>query len=107
MLPRRRRPGLWLLPLVGVLGSGLAFPAPSWAQLSEPGDSYPKNAPGTGITPISPDDVPPPDTQAPNSNAQGPVRMARIAYVQGNVSWRPDANSDWSKATSNLPMRQG
>jgi len=37
----------------------------------------------------------------------GPVRMARVAYIQGGASWRTDANSDWSTATTNLPLRQG
>lgn len=37
----------------------------------------------------------------------GPVRMARLAYVQGNVSWRTDEASSWSNAAINLPLRQG
>jgi len=37
----------------------------------------------------------------------GPVRMARFSYIEGNVSWRPDSTSDWSDATVNLPLRQG
>ena len=37
----------------------------------------------------------------------GPVRMARIAYIQGGASWRTDATSDWSTANTNLPLRQG
>ncbi len=37
----------------------------------------------------------------------GPVRLARFAYVSGNVSWRPAADSEWSKGSINLPLRQG
>ncbi|MDR3691779.1 MAG: FecR domain-containing protein [Fimbriimonas sp.] len=37
----------------------------------------------------------------------GPVRMARVAYIQGSASWRTDANSDWSAASTNLPLREG
>ncbi len=38
---------------------------------------------------------------------QGPVRLARFAYVHGNVTWRPDSTASWSKATNNMPLRQG
>ena len=37
----------------------------------------------------------------------GPVRMARISYMTGKVSWRPDGTTEWSRAALNLPMRQG
>src|SRR5206468_7141818 len=39
--------------------------------------------------------------------ANGPVRLARFAYVSGSVNWRADNSMDWSKATTNLPIRQG
>ena len=45
-----------------------------------------------------------PSDAAANS---GPVRMARVSFVQGNVSWRTDDSSAWSNATLNLPLRQG
>ncbi len=45
-------------------------------------------------------------TPAPDANA-GPVRMARISYIQGSVTWRPNDSVDWSEASSNLPLRQG
>ncbi len=38
---------------------------------------------------------------------EGPVRLARFSYVQGNVTWRPDDGAEWSSATVNLPLRQG
>ena len=37
----------------------------------------------------------------------GPVRMGRIAYTQGKISWRTSDQADWSNATTNLPLRQG
>lgn len=51
----------------------------------------------------APDAVPPAGAQ----ENTGPVRLARFAYVQGNVTWRTDENTDWSTATLNLPLRQG
>ena len=44
---------------------------------------------------------------ADSGGDSGPVRMGRIAYIDGTVSWRTDANSGWSTATTNLPLRQG
>src|SRR5579863_3195271 len=38
---------------------------------------------------------------------EGPVRMARISYVTGKVSWRPDGTVGWSRANLNMPLRQG
>jgi hypothetical protein len=37
----------------------------------------------------------------------GPVRLARIAYVSGNVTWRTDENGQWSAVSINLPLREG
>jgi hypothetical protein len=37
----------------------------------------------------------------------GPVRLARVSFAEGNVSWRPDDSSSWSQATPNLPLQQG
>src|SRR5579862_3592381 len=43
-----------------------------------------------------------------NSSAEsGPVRMARFSYESGPVEWRATEKLQWSKATYNLPMRQG
>lgn len=33
--------------------------------------------------------------------------MARISYLTGKASWRPDGTVGWSRATVNLPLRQG
>jgi len=42
-----------------------------------------------------------------SSASQGPVRLARFSYVEGNVTWRPTDQDDWSNASVNLPIRQG
>src|SRR5579871_284337 len=41
------------------------------------------------------------------SGGSGPVRMARISFAEGNVSWRPDDAANWSQASPNLPLQQG
>ena len=38
---------------------------------------------------------------------EGPVRLARFSYIQGNVTWRADDTAEWSVGTTNLPLRQG
>jgi hypothetical protein len=40
-------------------------------------------------------------------SAAGPVRLARVSYAHGDISWRPDDTSAWSAATPNLPIQQG
>ncbi|MFI5385381.1 MAG: DUF6600 domain-containing protein [Fimbriimonadales bacterium] len=37
----------------------------------------------------------------------GPVRLARVSYLSGPVTWRPDDSTGWSTASMNLPFRQG
>ena len=37
----------------------------------------------------------------------GPVRLARISYLSGDVTWRGDDSGEWSNANINLPLRQG
>src|SRR3569833_259825 len=44
---------------------------------------------------------------AGDETENGPVRMARFSYISGNVSWRPDENSEWPDAQVNIPLRQG
>jgi hypothetical protein len=49
-----------------------------------------------------------PDASAPsNVSTNGPVRLARFSLVQGDVSWRPTAEDDWSIAGVNVPIREG
>jgi hypothetical protein len=51
-----------------------------------------------------------PQDQAPaaaSTENSGPVRIARFSYVSGNVTWRPDGDTDWTAGTVNTPMRQG
>lgn len=54
-----------------------------------------------------PDQVPPDGTESAGTEATGPVRMARVSFAQGSVTWRPDGETDWTAATLNTPMRQG
>ncbi len=37
----------------------------------------------------------------------GPVRMARVSYVTGDILFRPAAGASWSPASVNMPLRQG
>jgi len=37
----------------------------------------------------------------------GPIRMVRFSLINGDASWRPDANSSWQDAQVNLPLNQG
>ncbi len=41
------------------------------------------------------------------SSQDGPVRLARFSYVQGNVTWRGSDDDTWATATINQPIRQG
>ena len=43
---------------------------------------------------------------AASANA-GPVRLARFSLVEGSVTWRSDADTDWADAVVNLPLREG
>ena len=89
----------WLVLLGLLIGIGGSAAQRGYAQqnsdggytVSESGESH------------SPDPVP----SAGSQENTGPVRLARFAYVQGNVTWRTDESSDWSNATLNLPLRQG
>lgn len=53
--------------------------------------------------------APPEPEPAPveDTTSDGPVRMARIARIDGAVSWRPGDDVDWSDAGWNLPLREG
>ncbi|MGO8671407.1 MAG: stalk domain-containing protein [Capsulimonadaceae bacterium] len=37
----------------------------------------------------------------------GPVRLARFDDIEGNVTWRPTSDTDWSPAAPNIPLREG
>ncbi len=41
------------------------------------------------------------------SAGEGPIRMARVSYIDGGLIWRPGDDVDWSDAGTNLPLRQG
>src|SRR5579871_2701657 len=44
---------------------------------------------------------------ASNEKVDGPVRLARFAYVSGNVNWRSADTAQWSGAVANMPLREG
>ena len=43
----------------------------------------------------------------PTEASNGPTRLARFTYVQGNVTWRGADGDDWAGAATNMPLRQG
>ncbi len=47
------------------------------------------------------------DGAAPAAAASGPVRLARISYTTGSVSFRNTEQDSWAEAAPNLPLRQG
>jgi ferric-dicitrate binding protein FerR (iron transport regulator) len=49
------------------------------------------------------DPVPPAATAQPVATK----RLARFDFVSGNVTWRADDAASWSKATQNLPLKEG
>ncbi len=55
----------------------------------------------------SPVDVLEPQQEDNNAGNSGPVRMARVSYLSGEVTWRTDAQAEWSPAARNMPLRQG
>ena len=46
-------------------------------------------------------------TDPPAEASNGPVRLARFSYIQGNVTWRGADGDDWAGAALNMPLRQG
>lgn len=39
--------------------------------------------------------------------SSGPVRLARISYIEGTANWRANDSVDFSAASPNIPLRQG
>jgi hypothetical protein len=109
VLTRSRKPFRWSLLLGGMLAVGLVPAVRVQAQDADQGDSVSSYRTGENTPrnnqPLS--EAAQTDPPAKDPKTQGPVRMARFAYVQGNVTWRPDTSASWSKATNNLPLRQG
>ncbi len=109
MLTKSCKPFHWSLLLSGLLAIGL-FPAVhAQAQEADQGDAISSYRTGENTPhkdqPFTEDTQVDPPVSDPKT--QGPVRMARFAYIKGDVSWRPDSTANWSKATNNLPIRQG
>lgn len=108
MLTTSCKPFRWSLLLSGLLAVGLLPGVPAHAQDSDQGDGVSSYRTGENtphndqpFTEADSDDQKPMDTQK-----EGPVRMARFAFVQGDVNWRPNNSENWSKATVNLPIRE-
>ena len=110
MFTKSCRPFRWSLLLGGLLAVGLLPAVPSQAQEADQGDAISsyrngentphKDQPFTNADPQA-------EPKAVDPKTEGPVRMARFAYIKGDVTWRPDSSASWSKATNNLPLRQG
>jgi hypothetical protein len=103
------KPFRWSLLLGGLLAVGLLPTVRAHAQDGDQGDSGSSYRTGENtprndqpFTEESEEDL-----QAVDPKTEGPVRLTRFAYVQGDVTWRPDSSASWSKATNNLPLRQG
>ena len=98
-LTKNFKPGAAALALALTLGTGGTARAQS-------GDSYAVGDEGAART--APDANANRDEINPESSKeQGPVRLARFSYIQGNVTWREDESAAWSDASVNLPVRQG
>ncbi len=79
----------------------------SGAARAQSGDSYAVG--DDGARPAQNNPAQPPTDNPINENdtqSQGPVRLARFSYLEGNVSWREDESANWSDAGVNLPLRQ-
>lgn len=49
----------------------------------------------------------PAQTAGKESGTGGPVRLARVSYTSGSVSFRTGDQDPWSSAAPNMPLRQG
>ena len=60
--------------------------------------------------PLAAQEPPPPPTApapVPPESGNAPARVARISWVQGNVSFQPSGDTSWSVATVNYPVTTG
>jgi hypothetical protein len=99
MLANTKRSRGWLVLLGLLLAAGGTTPQSASAQQGAD-DGY-------SVTEAGRVKAPEPVSPAGTQENTGPVRLARFAFVQGNVTWRTDESTDWSTATVNLPLRQG
>lgn len=99
MLANNIRSRGWLVLFGLLLGAAGTTSQSGYAQqVSDDGYSVTEAGGVRNPEPVSP---------AGTQENTGPVRLARFAYVHGNVTWRTDENTEWSTATLNLPLRQG
>ena len=99
MLAKKYHSRGWLVLFGLLIGIGGSAAQRGYAQQTSDG--------GYAVSEAGEAQAPDPVPSAGSQENTGPVRLARIAYVQGNVTWRTDENTDWSNATLNLPLRQG
>jgi len=111
----------WPLLLSGVLAACLLPGASAYAQGGDPGyrtgekgrveiDANDRRIGPSDPVPFTPAGDPDNTGDADktgDANNTGPVRLARFAFVSGSVTWRASDSDEWSKATINLPIRQG
>jgi hypothetical protein len=91
-----------------VIGLGLAASAlgqDSGYRIGE-GSTAPPAQSNDAATPPG-NDAAAPNTAPVAPETSGPVRMARFSYLNGNVTWRPDPQTEWAAATNNMPLREG
>jgi len=108
MHSRSRWPSLSVPLLLGLPGALLLLPHVSLAQTVDSGGYH--TSENSALMDPGTDDgysVLKSTADSGDLQSQGPVRMARFAYVEGNVTWRDGATGDWSQATVNMPLKQG
>ncbi|HVO34619.1 MAG TPA: DUF6600 domain-containing protein, partial [Gemmatimonadales bacterium] len=57
--------------------------------------------------PLAAQEPSPPPPPAPADSGNAPARVARISYVQGDVSFQPSGDTAWSMASVNYPVTSG
>ena len=97
-------------PAALALGFALTFGASGMARAQD-GDTYSVGddavRPAQNNNQANVDDLNQSEPGDAATQAQGPVRLARFAYIEGNVTWREDESATWTDASVNLPVRQG
>ena len=81
-----------------VLAAAVAFACSSWAQ--QPSDQYQPDQYSAGQFQDASD-------QSAQTQVDPPTRVARLAYLSGEVSFAPAGENDWVSAQRNRPMTTG
>jgi uncharacterized membrane protein YgcG len=90
-----------LCAAVGILSMVWAGPLHAQENASDQDTGYRTTEEATPVPPANP--------AADNGQLtnQGPVRMARFGFLNGNVSWKAAGSTDWTPASINQPIREG